>query len=97
MSQPDEGRHAPYLEIAYDIRRRIQAGELKPGERMMSVTEIAAEYRVSTGTARRTLAQLKAWNLTDTVPGYATFVKRFIETAESQPRKRAPRKPPQQR
>jgi DNA-binding GntR family transcriptional regulator len=66
---------APYLRIATDIRGRIERGELKPGERVPSVTGLAESYQVSHGTARRALATLKAWGLTDTVPGWATFVK----------------------
>ena len=69
------GPHAPYMLIAYALAEKIKSGELKPGDRMPSVTELVQTYDISTGTARRALAKLKEMGLTDTVPGYATFVR----------------------
>ena len=48
---------------------------------MPSVTELVGTYDVSHSTARRALAKLKDMGLTDTVPGYATFV-RFPDQGE---------------
>ena len=61
--------------IAYALAEKINSGELKPGDRMPSVTELAGAYNISPRTARRALAKLKEMGLTDTVPGYATFVR----------------------
>jgi len=65
----------PYLRIAHDLREKIEHGELRPGEQVPSVTELAAAYGVSRGTARRALDLLKEWGLTNAVPGWGTFVK----------------------
>ena len=75
MSQELTGPHAPYMLIVYVLADKIKSGELKPGDRMPSVTELVGTYNVSHSTARRALAKLKDMGLTDTVPGYATFVR----------------------
>jgi len=78
MSQELTGPHAPYMLIVYALVDKIKSGELKPGDRVPSVTELVETYNVSHSTARRALAKLKDMGLTDTVPGYATFV-RFLD------------------
>jgi DNA-binding GntR family transcriptional regulator len=75
MSQGLTGPHAPYMLIVNVLAEKIKSGELEPGDRMPSVTELAQAYDVSHSTARRALAKLKEMGLTDTVPGYATFVR----------------------
>ena len=75
MSQELTGPHAPYMLIVYVLVEKIKSGELKPGDRVPSVTELVGTYAVSHSTARRALAKLKEMGLTDTVPGYATFVR----------------------
>ena len=69
------GPHAPYMLIVYALAEKINSGELKPGDRVPSVTELVGTHNVSPSTARRALAKLKEMSLTDTVPGYATFVR----------------------
>jgi GntR family transcriptional regulator len=69
------GPHAPYMLIVYALAEKIKSGELKPGDRVPSVTELVETYNVSPSTARRAQAKLKETGLTDTVPGYATFVR----------------------
>lgn len=75
MSQELSGPHAPYMLIVYAIAQKIRSGELKPGDRLPSVTELVETYGVSHSTARRALAKMKDMGMTDTVPGYATFVR----------------------
>ncbi len=69
------GPHAPYELIVSVLVEKIRSGELTPGDRVPSVTELVETYNVSHSTARRALAKLKDMGLTDTVPGYATFVR----------------------
>ena len=69
------GPHAPYMLIVYALAEKIKSGELKPGDRVPGVTELVGTCNVSYSTARRALAKLKEMGLTDTVPGYATFVR----------------------
>ena len=75
MSQELSGPHAPYMLIVHVLVDKIRSGELKPGDRVPSVSELVEAYNVSHSTARRALAKLKDMGLTDTVPGYATFVR----------------------
>jgi DNA-binding GntR family transcriptional regulator len=82
MSQELTGPHAPYMLIVHVLIEKIKSGELKPGDRVPGVTELVETYNVSHSTARRALAKLKDMGLTDTVPGYATFV-RFSNQDES--------------
>jgi len=83
MSQELTGPHAPYMLIVYVLVDKIKSGELKPGDRMPSVTELVETYNVSHSTARRALAKLKEMGMTDTVPGYATFVRFSDQGASS--------------
>ena len=69
------GPHAPYMLIVYALAEKIKSGELKPGDRVPSVTKLVETYNISPSTARRALAKLKDMGLIDTVPGYATFVR----------------------
>lgn len=50
----------PYEKIAADIRGAISAGFLSPGSMLPPVSELATRYHVSTGTAHRAIAELKA-------------------------------------
>jgi DNA-binding GntR family transcriptional regulator len=75
MSQELTGPHAPYMLIVHVLVDKIKSGELKPGDRVPSVTDLVTTYNVSHSTARRALAKLKDMGMTDTVPGYATFVR----------------------
>ncbi len=83
MSQELTGPHAPYMLIVYAVMAKINSGELKPGDRVPSVTELTETYNVSHSTARRALAKLKDMGMTDTVPGYATFVRLSDQDAPS--------------
>ena len=69
------GPRAPYMLIVHALAEKIRSGELKPGDRMPSATELVKTHNISHSTARRALAKLKEMGLTDTVPGYATFVR----------------------
>jgi DNA-binding GntR family transcriptional regulator len=66
----------PYLRVAGELRGRIERGELKPGDQLPSITAVAEQYSISRGTARRAIVQLHDWGLTDTTPGWGSFVKR---------------------
>ena len=68
MSQELTGPHAPYMLIVYVLVEKINSGELKPGDRMPSVTELVGTYDVSHSTARRALAKLKEMGMTTPCP-----------------------------
>ncbi len=64
----------PYRRIAGELRRRILAGELRPGDALPSITRLSQEFEVSKGTAAKALAVLKDEGLAHGVQGWATVV-----------------------
>ncbi|MFF9572438.1 TetR/AcrR family transcriptional regulator C-terminal domain-containing protein [Streptomyces sp. NPDC014685] len=64
----------PYLRIAGDIRRRIDSGELAPGDRVPSTRHITREWGVAMATATKALAALGQEGLVRAVPGVGTVV-----------------------
>jgi DNA-binding GntR family transcriptional regulator len=64
----------PYLVIAAELRRKIAAGELRPGDALPSITTISQEYGVAKTTAQKALQVLKNEGLAHGVQGWATIV-----------------------
>lgn len=71
MTGPGAGR---YQEIAAEIRRRIEAGELRAGDRVPSTREIVREWGVAMATATKVLTELRREGLVRAVPGVGTVV-----------------------
>jgi GntR family transcriptional regulator len=67
---------AAYLwaRVADHIAARIEAGELRPGARLPGERDLAAEYGVSLGTARRAIEDLRGRKLVTTLPAKGTFI-----------------------
>ncbi|MEV8314580.1 TetR/AcrR family transcriptional regulator C-terminal domain-containing protein [Streptomyces sp. NPDC059900] len=64
----------PYLRIAGDIRRRIDSGDLAPGDPVPSTRCITREWGVAMATATKALAALNQEGLVRAVPGVGTVV-----------------------
>jgi DNA-binding transcriptional regulator YhcF (GntR family) len=65
---------APYLVIAGEIRRRISAGELKPGDRVPSTRALVRDFGVAMATATKALQVLQQERLVHASPGVGTVV-----------------------
>jgi DNA-binding transcriptional regulator YhcF (GntR family) len=65
---------APYEQIADEIRRRIEAGELRPGDRVPSTRGVAKEWGVALATAAKALRALSVSGLVEAVPRVGTIV-----------------------
>jgi DNA-binding transcriptional regulator YhcF (GntR family) len=65
---------APYRQIVQDIRRRIESGELRPGDRVPSARAITREWGVAIATATKAHAALREEGLTIARPGVGTVV-----------------------
>ncbi|MFD4400827.1 GntR family transcriptional regulator [Kitasatospora sp. NPDC058478] len=65
----DIERQPPYQQIAARIRARIEAGEVQPGDRVASDSEIATEFGVSRATAQKVLATLRSERVIEPAPG----------------------------
>ncbi|MFI9320877.1 TetR/AcrR family transcriptional regulator C-terminal domain-containing protein [Kitasatospora aureofaciens] len=64
----------PSERIAAELRRRIAAGELKPGTRVPSTRRIMREWGVAMATATKVLNRLREDGLVRAVPGVGTVV-----------------------
>jgi DNA-binding transcriptional regulator YhcF (GntR family) len=79
MSQPNL---AAYQRIADTIRRRIQSGQLRPGQRAPSTRALARKWKVALATAAHALSTLKAEGLLRSVPRVGTLVASSALTPE---------------
>ncbi|MFC6162696.1 GntR family transcriptional regulator [Kribbella jiaozuonensis] len=63
-----------YETIAAELRRRIKAGELKPGDRVPSTRALVRDFGVAMATATKALQALQAERLVHPSPGVGTVV-----------------------
>ncbi|MEU3350174.1 winged helix-turn-helix domain-containing protein [Streptomyces sp. NPDC037389] len=63
-----------YMQVADHIAARISAGELRLGARLPGERDLAGEYGVAIGTARRAVQELRDRGLLVTLPAKGTFV-----------------------
>ena len=73
MTEMDEST-PPYLRIVGELRRRITAGELSPGDRVPSTRQIVRQWGVAMATASRALTLLRQEELVRAVPGVGMVV-----------------------
>lgn len=77
----------PYARIAEELRRRIETGELAPGDRVPSTRAITQRWGVAMATATKALASLRQEGLVRAIPGVGTVV------ADTAPQARSARPP----
>ncbi|MFF0264740.1 GntR family transcriptional regulator [Kribbella sp. NPDC004536] len=65
---------APYQVIAAELRRRIEVGELQPGDRVPSTRALVRDFGVAMATATKALQVLQAERLVHASPGVGTVV-----------------------
>lgn len=65
---------APYQAIAAELRRRIEVGELLPGDRVPSTRALVRDFGVAMATATKALQALQAERLVHAAPGVGTVV-----------------------
>jgi len=70
----DVGFRPLYKQVKDSIIQQIVNGDWRPGDKLPSEFELAARYRVSQGTVRKTLDELTAQNLLVRQQGRGTFV-----------------------
>jgi DNA-binding GntR family transcriptional regulator len=70
-----EAAESPSRQIAAWIRRRIESGELLPGQRLPTERQMMQETGVAATTTRRAYRLLAAEGLVVTTPGRGTHVK----------------------
>jgi DNA-binding GntR family transcriptional regulator len=67
-------RTPPYLQVVATLKAQIVSGELKHGDTLPSVRDLAAQYEISTATAQKVHRTLKAEGLAEARQGSATTV-----------------------
>lgn len=73
---PAKQRPSRSREIAEELRRAIESGELAPGSLLPSERELRERYSVSGGTANKVIALLKSTGLVESQVGRGVFVRR---------------------
>jgi GntR family transcriptional regulator len=68
-----------YRQIAQDLQRQIESGELAPGEKLANEVEFREQYDASRNTIRDAIKWLTIRGLVETKPGQGTFVSQVIE------------------
>ncbi|WP_078381263.1 GntR family transcriptional regulator [Sutcliffiella halmapala] len=63
-----------YLQIMDRISKEIIRGELKPGEKLPSVREMAIQAGVNPNTIQRTYSEMERMEIVETRRGQGTFV-----------------------
>lgn len=63
-----------YIQIMDEIKRRVIAGALHPGDKVPSVRELAEELKVNPNTIVRAFQELERAGITETRRGMGTFI-----------------------
>ncbi len=73
---------AVFQSVSGALRDRLRAGEWRPGDRLPSITQLAHEYRVGTGSVREALRSLQSIGLVKIEHGRGVFVVDMPASAE---------------
>lgn len=71
-----------YRQLSEFLRERIELGELGPGDRLPSESQLGDEHQLSRITIRQALANLEREGLLERVPGKGTFVRKKTSHVE---------------
>ena len=88
LSRDRRDRAFLYHQLAEILRKDIDEGKFKPGERLPSMDDLSEQYHVNKVTVRRALAELNASGLIYSVPAQGTYVADQPTAARLMPRNR---------
>ncbi len=72
---PDPASPVPlYAQIVEEVRRLVALGGLRPGDRFLTVRELAARARVNRNTAARAIQELERAGVVRARVGHGTFI-----------------------
>lgn len=63
-----------YEQISTQLKNAIISGELKPGDKLPSIRQLASDLRISVITTKRSYQDLEAEGFVETVQGKGSFV-----------------------
>ncbi len=72
-----------YLQVAEDIKRKIVTGEIKCGEKLSAITELALIYKINANTAQRVSKQLEMEGVCFVKRGVGTFITEDTNICEN--------------
>ncbi len=70
-----------YAQIVRGVEQMLASGQLKPGDKLPSARELAAELKVNPNTVIHAYGQLELAQLTETRRGLGTFVREDVDVA----------------
>jgi integrase len=74
---------SPYEKVAHELRTAIREGQLRPGDRLPTVLELAATHHVAAGTVNRAIALIKEEGLVDVQRGRRAIVVSGVAETDS--------------
>lgn len=63
-----------YAQVAERLKKQIVRGQLRPGDKLLSVRELAVKYKVNPNTVQRTYRELEREGVVKVRRGQGTFV-----------------------
>ncbi|MBE2998708.1 GntR family transcriptional regulator [Nocardiopsis sp. HNM0947] len=76
----------PYMQVVKHIKSEIESGVLQDGQKIDSVRNIGAKWKISLATATKVVSTLKAEGLVRSEPGVGTIVTRGHSAASAKDR-----------
>ncbi|MFE5868308.1 GntR family transcriptional regulator [Streptomyces roseifaciens] len=73
--QLEDDPRPPYMQAAEVLRKEIQAGRLKPGDKLPSARDLQERYNLASSTVQNALRLLKSEGLIYSVQGRGSFVR----------------------
>jgi len=67
-----------YEQIVTEVKAKVLSGELKPGEPLPSIRQLAADLLISVITTKRAYQELEVGGFIGTRPGKGTFVSAVV-------------------
>ncbi|MFF2482846.1 GntR family transcriptional regulator [Paenibacillus sp. NPDC058071] len=74
MTMTFDNNQPIYLQIMNHVKRQIITGKLKPGDKIESVREMAAELQINPNTIQRTFQELEREGIVETKRGLGRYV-----------------------
>ncbi|GGG89191.1 GntR family transcriptional regulator [Paenibacillus radicis (ex Gao et al. 2016)] len=74
MTMEFDNNQPIYLQIMNHMKRQIIVGKLKPGDKIDSVRELAAELQINPNTIQRTFQELEREGIVETRRGLGRYV-----------------------
>jgi molybdate-binding protein/DNA-binding transcriptional regulator YhcF (GntR family) len=78
-----------YKQIAEKMRQQILSGELKPGDRLPSLRDLASQWSCTIGTVQRAYKELALQGLITSRSGQGTKVVEYVQRPDETPMRRA--------